>query len=113
MQRSPCRDVLFRDRPTVEPKYTPALSARPDNKIVIRGDDLGGVHQARRNIGDVALESHQGAGSGQGRLIEDLVSFVGGDEARALRTSLAGDDGPGPVGLRPWRGMSFWSMCAS
>ena len=68
-------------------------------QLVIRGDDLGGVHQARRNIGDVALESHQGAGSGQGRLIEDLVSFVGGDEARALRTSLAGDDGPGPVGL--------------
>ena len=30
---SPCRGVLFRDRPIAEPEYAPVLSARPDNKI--------------------------------------------------------------------------------
>ena len=68
-------------------------------QLVIGGDDLTGAHQAGRNVGDVALEPHQRPGPGQGRLIEDLIAFMGGDEPGALGTLLAGDDGPGPVGL--------------
>ena len=64
---------------------------------MIRGDHLTGAHQAGRNVGDVALEPHQRPGPGQGRLIEDLIAFMGGDEPGALGTLLAGDDGPGPV----------------
>ena len=68
-------------------------------QLVIRGDDLTGIHQACRNVGDVALEAHQGPGPGDGRLIEDLIALMDGDKTRALGTLLAGDDGPGPVGL--------------
>ena len=49
--------------------------------------------------GDVALETDQGPGSGDGGLIEDLIALMDGDETRALGTLLTGDDGPGPVGL--------------
>ena len=66
---------------------------------MIRGDDLTGIHQVRGNVGDVALETHQGTGPGDGRLIEDLIAFMDGDKTRALGTLLAGDDGPGAVGL--------------
>ena len=68
-------------------------------QLVIRGDDLTGAHQMRGDVGDVALEPHQRPGPGQGRLIEDLIALMGGDEPRSLGTLLAGDDGPGPVGL--------------
>ena len=68
-------------------------------QLVIRRDHLTGVHQACRNVGDVALEAHQGAGPGQGRLIQGGVTGVGGDEPGALGTSLSGDDGPSAVGL--------------
>ena len=66
-------------------------------QLVIRGDHLTGAHQMRGNVGDIPLETHQGTGPGQGRLIEDLIAFIGGDEPRSLGTLLAGDDGPGPV----------------
>ena len=69
------------------------------SQLVIRGDHLTGIHQACRNIGDIPLEPHQGTGPGDGRLIEDLIALMDGDEPRALGTLLAGDDGPGPVGL--------------
>ena len=49
--------------------------------------------------GDVVLETHQGPGSGDGGLIEDLIAFVDGDKTRALGTLLAGDDSPGAIGL--------------
>ena len=58
-------------------------------QLVIRGDDLGGVHQACGDVGDVALETHQGPGPGDGCLIEDLVSLAGGDKTRVLGTLLA------------------------
>jgi len=66
-------------------------------QLVIGGDDLTGAHQACGDVGDVALEAHQGAGPGDGRLIEDLIAFMGGDEPGALGTLLAGDDGPSAV----------------
>ena len=53
----------------------------------------------RGNVGDVALEPDQGPGSGDGCLIKDLFALMDGDKTRALRALLAGDDGPGPVGL--------------
>ena len=68
-------------------------------QLVVRGDHLTGIHQAGRDVGDIPLEPHQGPGPGQGRLIEDLIAFMDGDEPRALGTLLAGDNGPGPVGL--------------
>ena len=68
-------------------------------QLVIRGDDLTGIHQACRDVGDVALETHQGPGSGDGGLIKDLFALMDGDKTRALRALLTGDDSPGPVGL--------------
>ena len=68
-------------------------------QLVIRGDDLTGAHQACGDVGDVALEAHQGPGSGDGGLIKDLIALMDGDEPGALGTLLAGDDGPRPVGL--------------
>ena len=68
-------------------------------QLVVGGDDLTGVHQAGRHVGDVALEAHQGPGSGDGRFIEVLIALMDGDKTRALGTLLAGDDGPGAVGL--------------
>ena len=68
-------------------------------QLVIRGDDLTGAHQAGRDVGDVALEAHQGPGSGDGGLIKDLIALMDGDKTRALGTLLTSDDGPGPVGL--------------
>ena len=68
-------------------------------QLVVGGDDLTGIHQACRDVGDVALEPSQAPGPGDGRLIEDedLIALMDGDKTRALRTLLAGDDGPGPV----------------
>ena len=66
-------------------------------QLVIRGDDLTGIHQMRGDVGDIPLEPHQRPGPGQGRLIEDLIALMGGDEPRSLGTLLTGDDGPGPV----------------
>ena len=66
-------------------------------QLVVGGDDLSGVHQAGRHVGDVALEPDQAPGPGQGRLIEDLVSHVGGDKTCGLGKLVAGNDGPGPV----------------
>ena len=66
---------------------------------MVGGDDLTGIHQAGRDVGDVALEPDQGPGSGDGGLIKDLIALMDGDKTRALRALLAGDDGPGPVGL--------------
>ena len=68
-------------------------------QLVVGGDDLTGAHQAGRDVGDVALEAHQGTGSGDGGLIEDLIALMDGDKTRALRALLAGDDSPGAVGL--------------
>ena len=68
-------------------------------QLVVGGDDLTGAHQAGRDVGDVALETHQGTGSGDGRFIEDLIALMDGDKTRALRMLLAGDDSPGAVGL--------------
>ena len=68
-------------------------------QLVIRGDDLTSIHQMRGNVGDVALETDQGPGSGQGGLIQGGVTGVDGDKTSALGTLLTGDDGPGPVGL--------------
>ena len=68
-------------------------------QLVIRGDDLTGIHQMRGNVGDVALETHQGPGPGDGRLIQGGVTGVDGDKTSALGTLLTGDNGPGPVGL--------------
>ena len=68
-------------------------------QLVIRGDDLTGAHQAGRDVGDVALEPHQGPGSGDGGFVQGGVTGVDGDKTRALGTLLTGDDGPGPVGL--------------
>ena len=68
-------------------------------QLVVGGDDLTGAHQAGRDVGDVALEPHQGPGSGDGGLIEHLIALMDGDKTRALRALLAGDDGPGAVGL--------------
>ena len=66
-------------------------------QLVVGGDDLTGIHQACRDVGDVALEAHQGPGPGDGRLIEDLIALMDGDKTRALGTLLAGDDGPGAI----------------
>ena len=66
-------------------------------QLVVGGDDLTGIHQACRDVGDVALEPSQAPGPGDGRLIEDLIALMDGDQTRALGTLLAGDDGPGPV----------------
>jgi len=63
-------------------------------QLVVGGDDLTGAHQAGRDVGDVALEAHQGPGSGDGRFIEDLIALMDGDEPRALRALLAGDGWP-------------------
>ena len=63
-------------------------------QLVIRGDHLTGAHEMRGNVGDVALEPHQGTGPGDGRLIEDLIALMDGDEPRALRALLAGDGWP-------------------
>ena len=63
-------------------------------QLVVGGDDLTGAHQAGRDVGDVALEAHQGTGSGDGRFIEDLIALMDGDEPRALRALLAGDGWP-------------------
>ena len=49
-------------------------------QLVVGGDDLTGVHQVRGNVGDVALEPDQGTGSGDGRLIEDLIALMDGDK---------------------------------
>ena len=68
-------------------------------QLVVGGDNLGGAHQAGRDVGDVALEAHQGPGSGDGGLIQGGVTSVDGDKTRALRALLAGDDSPGAVGL--------------
>ena len=68
-------------------------------QLVIREDDLTSVHQMRGDVGDVALEAHQGPGSGDGGLIKDLIALMDGDKTRALRALLAGDDSPGAVGL--------------
>ena len=68
-------------------------------QLVIRGDDLTGIHQMRGDVGDVALETRQGPGPGDGRLIKNLIALMDGDKTRALRTLLTGDDGPGAVGL--------------
>ena len=68
-------------------------------QLVIRGDDLTSIHQMRGNVGDVALETHQGPGPGDGRLIQGGVTGVDGDKTSALGTLLTGDNGPGPVGL--------------
>ena len=68
-------------------------------QLVIRGDDLTSVHQMRGNVGDVALETHQGPGPGDGRLIKNLIALMDSDKTRALGTLLTGDDAPGPVGL--------------
>ena len=65
-------------------------------QLVIRGDDFTGVHQACRDVGDVALEIHQGPGPGDGRLIKDLIALMNGDKTRALGTLLTGDGWPGP-----------------
>ena len=64
-------------------------------QLVVGGDNLGGAHQAGRDVGDVALEAHQGPGSGDGGLIEDLIALMDGDKTRALRALLAGDGWPG------------------
>ena len=66
-------------------------------QLVVGGDDLTGVYQACGDVGDVALETHQGPGPGDGCLIEDLVSLAGGDKTRGLGTLLTGDDGPGAI----------------
>ena len=63
-------------------------------QLVVGGDDLTGAHQACRDVGDVALEAHQGAGPGQGGLVQGGVTGVGGDEPGALGTSLSGDGWP-------------------
>ena len=68
-------------------------------QLVVGGDDLTGIHQAGRDVGDVALEAHQGPGSGDGGLIKDLIALMDGDETGALRTLLTGDDGPGAIDL--------------
>ena len=68
-------------------------------QLVIRGDDPTSVHQMRGNVGDVALETHQGPGPGDGRLIKNLIALMDSDKTRALGTLLTGDDAPGPVGL--------------
>ena len=68
-------------------------------QLVVGGDDLTGAHQAGRDVGDVALEAHQGPGSGDGGLIEDLIALMDGDKTCASGLLLAGDDGPGAVGL--------------
>ena len=65
-------------------------------QLVVGGDDLGGVHQAGRHVGDVALEPSQAPGPGQGCLIEDLVSLAGGDKTRGLGALVAGDGWPWP-----------------
>ena len=66
-------------------------------QLVIRGDHLGGVHQACGDVGDIPLEPHQRPGPGQGRLIEHLIAFMDGDEPGASGLLLTGDNGPGPV----------------
>ena len=53
----------------------------------------------RGNVGDVALETYQGTGSGDGRLIKNLIALMDSDKTRALGTLLTGDDAPGAVGL--------------
>ncbi|OLO92911.1 hypothetical protein BKH09_03255 [Actinomyces naeslundii] len=58
-------------------------------QLVIRGDNLGGVHQTGRDVRDVALETHQGTGPGDGGLIQGRVTSVDGDKTRALRALLA------------------------
>ena len=63
-------------------------------QLVVGGDDLGGVHWAGRHVGDVALEPHQGMGSGDGCLIEGLVSLAGGDKTCGLGALVAGDGWP-------------------
>ena len=68
-------------------------------QLVIRGDNLTGIHQTGRAVRDVALETHQRPGPGDGGLIQSGVTSVDGDKTSALRTPLAGDDDPGPVGL--------------
>ena len=68
-------------------------------QLVVGGDDLTSIHQECRDVGDVALETHQGPGPGDGGLIKDLIALMDGDKTRALGTLLTGDDGPGPVGL--------------
>ena len=65
-------------------------------QLVVGGDDLTGVHQECRNVGDVALEADQGTGSGDGGLIKGGVTGVDGDKTRALGTLLTGDGWPGP-----------------
>ena len=69
-------------------------------QLVVGGDDLTSVHQMRGDVGDVALEPHQGPGPGDGGLIKDLIALTDGDKTRVLGTLLTGDDGPGAVGLR-------------
>ena len=66
---------------------------------MVGGDDLGGVHQAGRHVGDVALEPSQAPGPGQGCLIGDVVCFTGSDRTCGLGALVAGNDGPGPAGL--------------
>jgi len=63
-------------------------------QLVVGGDDIAGAHQAGRDVGDVALEPHQGTGSGDGGLIKDLFALMDGDKTRALGTLLAGDGWP-------------------
>ena len=49
--------------------------------------------------GDVALETHQGPGSGDGGFVQGGITGINGDETRALGTLLTGDDSPRPVGV--------------
>ena len=65
-------------------------------QLVVGGDDLTGIHQACRDVGDVAFEPSQAPGPGDGRLIEDLIALMDGDKTRALGTLLAGDGWPWP-----------------
>ena len=57
-------------------------------QLVVGGDDLTSVHQACRNVGDVALEADQGTGSGDGGLIQGGVTGVDGDKTVTKRVPL-------------------------
>ncbi len=69
-------------------------------QVVVVGDDLARSHDTGGDVRDVALQSDELAGPGQGSLVQAPRPVAGRDEPGGPGRLLPGDDGPSPVLLR-------------
>jgi len=67
---------------------------------VVAGDDFGGGHDGRADVGDVALQPDQVFGALQGHLVQTGLLTGGLHETDLLGRFVAVDDGLGTVALR-------------